>query len=145
MKKQRKRKRIDRSQMMRAVKSENTKPEWIVRRALFRAGVRYRLHRRDLPGTPDLFVLKYGVAVFVNGCFWHQHGCRFSRRPKSNMDFWNEKFDNNAARDVKTLQELFLDGYRVAVVWECSLRMESEWALERLVAFIRGTEEFVEI
>lgn len=145
MEKRRKRKKLDRSQMMRAVKSENTKPEWIVRRALFRAGMRYRLHRRDLPGTPDLFVLKYGVVVFVNGCFWHQHGCRFARRPKSNVDFWKEKFDNNAARDVRTLRELFLDGYRVAVVWECSLRMESELALDRLVAFIRGKEECVEI
>ena len=93
---------MNRSQMMQAVHSEDTKPEILVRRALFKAGLRYRLHRRDLPGTPDLFILKYGVVVFINGCFWHQHGCKFTSRPKSNSEFWNAKFDNNVVRDVKT-------------------------------------------
>lgn len=119
------RKPMTRSQMMGAVHSEDTKPEVKVRRALFQAGFRYRLHRRDLPGTPDIFVQKYGVAIFVNGCFWHQHGCKLTSRPKSNSDFWNEKFDNNMARDIKTRHQLSLMGIRVAVVWECSLRDDS--------------------
>lgn len=143
----RKRSPLSRSQMMRAVKSEDTRPERTVRKALFRRGIRFRLHRRDLPGTPDLFILKHHVVVFVNGCFWHQHGCRFSKRPKSHTDFWNEKFDKNAARDVKILQKLSSMGFRVAVIWECALRNAdvAEKAVERLIAFIRGREEFVEI
>ncbi|SJZ32817.1 T/G mismatch-specific endonuclease [Fibrobacter intestinalis] len=130
---------------MQAVRSENTTPEMVVRRALFSAGLRYRLHCRNLPGTPDLFVLKFGVVVLVNGCFWHQHGCRFTNRPKSNSDFWNNKFDNNMARDVKVLQKLSLLGFRVAVIWECSLKQNGERVLERLIDFIRSDEEFVEI
>ncbi len=130
---------------MQAVRSENTTPEMVVRRALFSAGLRYRLHCRNLPGTPDLFILKFGVVVLVNGCFWHQHGCRFTNRPKSNSDFWNNKFDNNMARDVKVLQKLSLLGFRVAVIWECSLKQNGERVLERLIDFIRSDEEFVEI
>ncbi|PBC74135.1 very short patch repair endonuclease [Fibrobacter intestinalis] len=137
--------RKNRKQIMQAVRSENTTPEMVVRRALFSAGLRYRLHCRNLPGTPDLFVLKFGVVVLVNGCFWHQHGCRFTNRPKSNSDFWNNKFDNNMARDVKVLQKLSLLGFRVAVIWECSLKQNGERVLERLIDFIRSDEEFVEI
>ena len=136
---------MDRSQMMRAVHAEDTKPEVVVRKALFRSGLRYRLHRRDLPGTPDIFVLRYNAVIFVNGCFWHQHGCKFTSRPKSRTDFWNNKFDNNVARDVKTLQQLSNEGFRVAVVWECSLKMNADRATERLLQFILGDEEFLEI
>lgn len=145
----RKRKPMTRSQMMGAVHSEDTKPEVVVRRALFKAGFRYRLHRRDLPGTPDIFVQKYGVAVFVNGCFWHQHGCKLTSRPKSNADFWNEKFNNNIVRDIKTQHQLSLMGIRVAVVWECSLRKDAsvsaDLVLERLMNFIKGDEETIEL
>lgn len=167
----RKRKPMTRSQMMRAVHSEDTKPELLVRHALFQAGFRYRLHRRDLPGTPDIFVQRYGVAIFVNGCFWHQHGCKLTSRPKSNPDFWNNKFDNNIVRDIKTQHQLSLMGIRVAVVWECSLRpthagcshpdsessqasaaiqvaavsMSPSLVLERLMDFIKGDEETIEL
>lgn len=136
---------MTRSQMMRAVRSEDTKPEVLVRRALFRAGLRYRLHRHDLPGSPDLFILRYNVVVFVNGCFWHQHGCKFTSRPKSNPEFWNEKFENNVVRDVKTAWKLSLMGFRVATVWECSVKNDFARTVERLAAFIRGDEESVEI
>lgn len=152
------RKPMTRSQMMGAVHSENTKPELAVRRTLFHAGFRYRLHRRDLPGTPDIYIQKYGVAIFVNGCFWHQHGCKLTSRPKSNSSFWNEKFDNNIVRDIKTQHQLSLMGIRMAVVWECSLReisltsvrniaenMGIDRTLERLVAFIRSDEETIEL
>lgn len=145
-----KHKTLTRSEMMQAVHSEDTKPEIIVRKALFQAGFRYRLHRRDLPGTPDIFVQKYGVAIFVNGCFWHQHGCKFTTRPKSNADFWNNKFDNNIVRDIKTQHKLSLMGIRSATVWECSLKvanqnMSVEMVLESLVNFIRSDEETIEL
>lgn len=136
---------MTRSQMMRAVHSENTKPECLVRKELFCRGFRYRLHRRDLPGTPDIFVLKYGVVIFVNGCFWHQHGCKLTTRPKSNSEFWNAKFDNNIVRDVKTNWKLSLMGLRVAMVWECSLAENFALSLERLCAFIYSDEESIEI
>ena len=136
---------MNRSQMMQAVRSENTKPEMMVRQAIFRAGFRYKLHRHDLPGSPDLFILKYGVVVFINGCFWHQHGCKFTSRPKSNSDFWNEKFTNNIVRDIKTSWELSLQGYRIATVWECSIKNDFERTLERLKSFIVGDEESIEI
>ena len=135
-----------RSQMMQAVHSKDTKPELIVRRGLFHQGFRYRLHRRDLPGTPDLFILRYGVVIFINGCFWHQHGCKFTSRPKSNSDFWKEKFSNNIVRDIKTSWQLSLEGYRVATVWECSLMGDNlERTIERLESFIKSDEETIEI
>ncbi|WP_298768547.1 very short patch repair endonuclease [uncultured Fibrobacter sp.] len=136
---------MTRSQMMRAVHSENTRPELLVRRALFDEGFRYRLHRHDLPGSPDLFVLKYGVAVFVNGCFWHRHGCKLSSSPRSNARFWEDKFTNNIVRDMKTSWKLSLMGYRVATVWECSLRNDFARTMERLVTFLRSDEESIEI
>ncbi len=141
----RKKEPMTRSEMMRAVHSKDTKPEVLVRKALFKKGLRFRLQRRDLPGRPDIFVLRYKVVVFVNGCFWHQHGCSMTTRPKSRSAFWNEKFDRNVARDVKTLRELSLQGFRVAVVWECSLKKGPERTVERLWNFIVGDEEFIEI
>jgi DNA mismatch endonuclease (patch repair protein) len=107
-----------------------------------------------LPGTPDIFVQKYGVAIFVNGCFWHQHGCKLTSRPKSNSGFWDEKFNRNVVRDIKTQHELSLMGYRVAIVWECSLRadgvadsqnMGAALTLERLIDFIRSDDETIEL
>lgn len=136
---------MTRSQMMRAVRSEDTVPELRVRKVLFRDGFRYRLHCHDLPGSPDLFVLKYGVVVFVNGCFWHQHGCKFTGRPKSNPDFWNDKFTNNVVRDVKTGWKLSLLGFRTATVWECSIKNDFERTMELLEAFILGDDETIEI
>jgi DNA mismatch endonuclease (patch repair protein) len=117
----------------------------LVRRSLFQAGFRYKLHRRDLPGSPDIYILKYGVVVFINGCFWHQHGCKFTSRPKSNSEFWNAKFDNNIVRDIRTNWELSLQGFRVATVWECSIKYEFERTIERLKAFIKSDEETIEI
>ncbi len=136
---------MTRSEMMRTVRSRDTKPEILVRKALFRKGLRFRLQRRDLPGRPDIFVLRYRVVVLVNGCFWHRHGCALTTRPKSRSDFWDEKFNRNVARDVKTMRELSLQGFRVAVVWECSLKESPERAMERLWDFIVGEEEFIEI
>lgn len=112
-----------RSWMMSRVKSKDTKPEIIVRSTLHRMGYRFRLHRNDLPGNPDIVLPKYGKAIFVNGCFWHQHSdCPQGRRqPKSNQDYWGKKLNATVRRDhqnQKLLREL---GWDVLVVWECDL------------------------
>lgn len=147
MTQRKKHKTLTRSQMMQAIHSKDTKPEVIVRKALFKQGFRYRLHRRDLPGTPDIFILKYGVVIFINGCFWHQHGCKITSRPKSNTTFWNEKFTNNVVRDIKINWQLSLEGYRVATIWECALHdaITTQRTIERLTAFIKSDEETIEI
>ena len=115
-----------RSFIMSQIRSKDTKPEIVVRKKLFESGLRYRLHVRDLPGTPDIAVKKYKLVVDVRGCFWHGHGkCRFSSRPKSNKSYWLEKIDRNKQRDRANLKELRKMGYRVFVVWECKTKEES--------------------
>ena len=148
-KRQHKKKPLTRSQVMSAIHSKDTTPEMLVRKGLFKAGFRYRLHRRDLPGCPDLILLRYKIAVFVNGCFWHQHGCKFTSQPKSNQSFWNEKFTNNIVRDIKVSQQLLQAGYRIATIWECSIegknRLTTSQVLERLIAFAKSDEDVIEI
>lgn len=115
------------SAAMRAVKSANTAPELIVRKALHAAGYRFRLHRADLPGKPDIVLPKYRTCVFVNGCFWHQHrGCKKAKRPSSNMDFWDQKLDRNVERDKENVRALEGLGWRVLVVWECEASQVSD-------------------
>ncbi|HEY3265743.1 MAG TPA: very short patch repair endonuclease [Armatimonadota bacterium] len=112
--------RETRSRTMARVSSKNTPPEMAVRRALHKAGYRFRLHRKDLPGVPDVVLPKHKLAIFVHGCFWHQHqGCRRSVRPTSNTGYWNAKLDRNMARDrasVLALQEM---GWGSVILWEC--------------------------
>jgi DNA mismatch endonuclease (patch repair protein) len=111
-----------RSRIMAANKSKDTKPEKAVRSALYKKGYRFRLHRRELPGTPDIVLFRYKTAIFVNGCFWHQHGCKHTSKPKTRKAYWNAKFAANAARDEKNAAELRNDGWDVVVVWECEIR-----------------------
>ncbi len=114
-----------RSLIMSRIKGKDTKPEIVVRKKLFEAGLRYRIHVRGLPGTPDIAIKKYKIVVDVRGCFWHGHGnCRFSSRPKSNKSFWLETIDRNRQRDRANLKELRKMGYRVFVVWECKTKEE---------------------
>lgn len=110
-----------RSRIMSNVGQKNTGPERLLRSALHRSGLRYRLHKKELPGTPDLVFYRFGAVVFVHGCFWHSHGCYKSTVPKSNHDFWQEKFRANKKRDGRNRLELRKSGWRVSVVWECSL------------------------
>ena len=105
--------------MMSAVRGKNTAPERAVRAALFAAGYRYRLHRKDLAGSPDIVLPRHRLAVFVHGCFWHGHECPKGRRPTSNVDFWNPKLDRNMVRDRENRTRLEADGWKVATVWEC--------------------------
>jgi len=112
-----------RSAVMRAVKSSDTGPERLLRRRLWAAGFRYRLHRRDLPGKPDLTFPGRRLAVFVHGCFWHGHVCpRGARRPKTNAAYWRAKIARNQARDADVAVALQALGWRSVVVWECELR-----------------------
>jgi DNA mismatch endonuclease (patch repair protein) len=106
--------------MMARIGQRDTAPEIAVRRLLHRLGIRFRLHRRDLPGTPDIVLPGRRIAVLVHGCFWHRHaGCRFAYNPKSRVDFWQAKFDRNVARDSEVRKALSDLGWRVHVVWEC--------------------------
>ena len=112
-----------RSAVMRRVKGRNTTPEMIVRRALTRLGARYRLHRKDLPGSPDVAMPGRKLAVFVHGCFWHGHDCaRGARVPKQNRDYWLGKVARNRARDAASREALAAMGWRVATLWECELK-----------------------
>ena len=105
---------------MAAIRGKDTQPELSVRRAVHAMGLRFRLHRRDLPGTPDLLMPRWRLAVFVHGCFWHRHGgCRFATRPATRPDFWAAKFEANVVRDRLTVRRLRRKGWRVLVVWEC--------------------------
>lgn len=112
-----------RSQMMAAIKGKNTSPELVVRRYLHSRGFRYRLHRKELPGKPDLVFPKYRLVVFVHGCFWHRHEhCFYATSPATRKDFWRNKLDSNVARDRRQQAELIDSGWRVLVVWECGLK-----------------------
>lgn len=114
-----------RSWLMSRVKGKHTGPEMIVRRAAHALGLRFRLHRKDLPGRPDLVFPRHKVALFVHGCFWHRHpGCRLASTPKSRTEFWQAKFDANVARDAAAEEALRAAGWRVVTVWECETRNE---------------------
>lgn len=117
--------KLTRSRMMAGIRGKNTKPEKVIRSALHSAGFRYRIHVSDLPGKPDLVFPKYKAVILVHGCFWHRHpGCWWSTNPSSNVGFWAAKFDQNVSRDAKNINELRKLGWRVAVVWECAMRLK---------------------
>jgi DNA mismatch endonuclease (patch repair protein) len=114
-----------RSRIMASVGSRDTGPEKLVRSLLHKMGYRFRLHARDLPGRPDIVLPRYRTAIFIHGCFWHGHkNCGKSGRPKSNVDFWNEKIDRNKKRDAAAIVSLKALGWRVRVIWQCQLRNE---------------------
>ncbi|MHC8301306.1 very short patch repair endonuclease [Pseudomonas sp. ZS1P83] len=109
-----------RSKIMSMIKGKNTKPEMLVRSVCHEMGLRYRLHRKDLPGKPDLVFPKHRLCIFVHGCFWHRHpGCKYAYTPKSRLDFWLPKLARNVERDLAAQQALQALGWRVAIVWEC--------------------------
>lgn len=115
-----------RSEIMRAVKRSNTGPEIAVRKSLHALGFRFRLHRRDLPGSPDIVLPKYKAVIFVHGCFWHRHpGCRYASSPKTRTDYWEPKFEANIARDARNQADLRNLGWGVYTVWECETRVKS--------------------
>ncbi len=129
----------ERSAVMRKVPGKNSSAEMKVRRLLTRMGLRYRLHRKDLPGSPDVVFPGRKVALFVHGCFWHGHDCRRgARAPKANADYWTAKIARNVARDARTLDALTVQGWRPVVVWECDLKDET--ALQALLSEALGLQ-----
>ena len=127
-----------RRRTMQAVRSKDTKPEMIVRRLVHAQGYRYRLHRRDLPGVPDLTFPSRRKVVFVHGCFWHGHPCRGEPRlPKSNRDYWVPKIRRNAERDAEHAKSLKALGWESLTVWECELRDQAQ-VLDKLVSFLES-------
>lgn len=111
-----------RSRNMSRVRGKDTASEMLVRRLVHRMGFRYRLHRRDLPGTPDLVFSSRRKVIFVHGCFWHQHNCKRGKRPSSNVEFWNAKLDGNSRRDKTNILSLQKNNWSVLVVWECETK-----------------------
>jgi DNA mismatch endonuclease, patch repair protein len=139
---------VTRSRMMAGIRGKNTKPELLVRELLTKAGLRYRLHRRDLPGAPDVVIPSMGAAIFVHGCFWHVHAnCRFAKWPATRPEFWRSKLTGNADRDADVAAMLNLLGWRVLVVWECSTRSAKprELLSDALLSWLGGSEAYGEV
>lgn len=125
-----------RSRNMAAIKGKDTKPEMAVRRLLHRLGYRYRLHRKDITGHPDIAFIGRRKLIFVHGCFWHQHpGCRLAHAPKSRMDYWGPKLARNIARDAANLTALAQQGWDVLTIWECQVK-DTAALQEGLTAFL---------
>ena len=123
---------------MAGIRGRDTAPELVVRRISHRMGLRFRLHRKDLPGCPDLVFPKHNVAVFVHGCFWHQHeGCAIAHIPKSRTAYWTKKFEGNVARDKRNEDALRAAGWRILVIWECETGDET-WVRQTLDRFVLG-------
>ena len=122
-----------RSHMMAGIRGKNTMPELVLRRGLHRAGFRFQLHRRDLPGKPDLVFPRFRAVLFVQGCFWHGHDCHLFKWPTSRAEFWRTKIRENKRRDELALTRLRESGWRVAQVWECSLKGSRRQSLEAVV------------
>lgn len=118
---------VTRSRMMSSIKGKNTSPELTIRKALHSRGFRYRIHPAELPGKPDLLLPKFKAAIFIHGCFWHGHDCRYFKTPKTRTEFWLKKIEGNKARDQKQTEALISRGWRVLIIWECAIRqMKSE-------------------
>jgi DNA mismatch endonuclease (patch repair protein) len=138
-----------RSRIMASVRQRDTGPEMRLRKALHRLGLRYRLHVRKLPGSPDLVFPRFKSVVFVHGCFWHVHGCKYSTTPSARREFWTEKFAANKARDERNVNLLLADGWRVLTVWEGALKEQrnhpEEAVARRGAEWLGGTERRAEV
>lgn len=127
--------KAQRRRIMQSVKGKDTGPEWAVRRLLHRLGYRFRLHRKDLPGKPDLVFPGRKKIVFVHGCYWHAHGCRYGRPPKSRLDYWLPKLERNKQRDAEKTEVLEVLGWQVLVVWQCETK-DLDSLAAKLTAFL---------
>lgn len=128
-----------RSWNMSRIKGRNTGPELRLRSLLHRAGFRFRLHPKRLPGRPDVVLPKYQTAIFVHGCFWHRHlGCRHATTPSTRREFWQEKFEDNVCRDARNRAALEATGWTVMTVWECELKADAVGVVHRLASELRG-------
>ena len=126
----------------------DTRPELTVRRILWAHGYRYRLHQKNLPGKPDLVLKRHKAAIFVHGCFWHRHGCSATTTPATRREFWLRKFEDNVERDRRNVEMLMEAGWRVLVIWECSIRgkhAQLEKSIELTTTFLQSDAVFEEI
>ncbi len=123
-----------RSYIMRSVRSANTGPELVVRKLLHGMGFRFRLHKKGLPGRPDVVLPKHRAIVFVHGCFWHGHGCSKGRLPKSRLRFWTDKIERNRTRDAESVRSLQATGWRVLTIWQCETK-DTDGLLRRFKRF----------
>ena len=129
-----------RHRCMSQIKSKNTKPEVLVRRFLFANGFRFRLHRKDLPGKPDIVLPKYKTVIFINGCFWHgHHNCKYASIPETNHEFWQNKISGNMERDRTAYSELLRQGWNVIEIWQCQLKTrEKDKTLQNLITALNN-------
>lgn len=138
-----------RSKMMARIRGKDTKPEIIIRKELFRKGFRYRLHDKKLTGKPDIVLPRYRAVIFVHGCFWHGHACPLFRLPSTRTDFWKTKVDRNRHNDARAISTLLTSDWRVAIVWECTLKGRGKWQLNVLIdaitQWLRGSDLELEI
>lgn len=140
--------REQRSRNMARIRATHTQPELLVRSALHRAGLRFRLHQKSLPGRPDIVLKRYRAVIFVHGCFWHRHSrCRYAVLPKTRAAFWRTKLVGNRKRDERQLRDLEAAAWRVLVIWECALRNPADRSAvaARAVGWVRGTGAYAEI
>ncbi|MBI6164768.1 DNA mismatch endonuclease Vsr [Serratia liquefaciens] len=129
-----------RSRMMSGIRHKHTKPELLVRKFLYAHGFRFRLHVKDLPGTPDIVLPRYSLCIFIHGCFWHHHnGCRFATTPKTHPEFWREKLVSNRQRDIRVKIMLNALGWRVFEIWECGIKNRDQDSLEWLPEQIKSS------
>lgn len=139
----------ERSRMMAGIKGKNTKPELAIRSALHRAGFRFRLHRRGLPGRPDMVFARYNAVMFIHGCFWHGHDCHLFRWPATRTEFWRDKINGNIDRDRRQYRALRDAGWRVATIWECALkgraRRDFPSMIEDCMLWLRSDDPELEI
>ena len=141
-----------RSRNMSAIHSKDTKPEIYLRKLLFSEGYRYRIAEKSIPGHPDIFFRKYNTAVFVHGCFWHRHqGCKYAYTPKSRVEFWQKKFDDNVRRDTVVRNELQANRIKSLVVWECTIKQmmkrddTERQVIQRCIEFLHSEDTFIEL
>jgi DNA mismatch endonuclease (patch repair protein) len=134
---------------MSRIRGRNTKPELLLRRGLHARGLRFRLHRKDLPGCPDLVFPRFHAAVFVHGCFWHGHQCPLFKAPQTRAEFWLNKISGNVERDRKALEGLRSAGWRVLIIWECALKgrgqLKRETLLKKAETFLTGNRTMLEL
>jgi DNA mismatch endonuclease (patch repair protein) len=134
-----------RSEMMSAIRGKNTKPEMLVRRALFARGLRYRLHDKRLPGKPDMVFPRRRAVLFINGCFWHGHDCHLFRMPASRQDFWQAKIGGNRSRDAVVREQLSRLGWRYLTIYECAIKGKARLPLslvtDKIVAWLESDEQ----
>ena len=137
-----------RSRMMSGIRGKNTKPEMLVRSQLHKRGFRFRLHDRKLPGKPDIIMKKYKAVIFIHGCFWHRHECHLFKWPKTRSEYWRKKINGNVNNDQKVIKNLMESGWRICVIWECSIKganKDINGILKMIIDWLENEETLLEV